>query len=351
MGRGPHRVRCLAVVALAVGGAALAATTGPALAATDGSTDRSAVQAVTPSPEALDVVIERGDERLVVRVDAGHTLEIPGYQGERWVRIDADGTVSENVAALSAAANLDPGAAVPEPEEPLVEGDARWVVVGTDGSWSWHDHRIHDMGALASLGPGRLTTWEVPVVVDGDPVVITGTLDRLAAPSLLGWAGLAIACGGATWLAVRRRSVAAAAVPIAAAGALTGGVALAALLEELGTTAGPSLTTIGAVLLGFDAVAVAAVATVSARRGGRDPGTSWVRAGRLLLVAAGQVAVALVLQTASFTEPLLVTALPAVVDRTGLAVAAGLLFGATASLVWTGLGTATDPSPGLGPVS
>lgn len=366
--------------------AVFSSTTGTAGAATEGTTDRSTVLLVAPEGSAVAVVVRGGDDRLEVTVPEGHELEVPGYQGEAWLRIEADGTVLENTRAPTSAVNASRDGRSPLPADASVDGDARWEEVGTGGRWAWHDHRIHDMGAMAGLGAGVLTRWEVPMVLDGNPVTVTGQLERLDRPSPMAMVALGLAVAGATWLALRPRAVRAAAIPLAAAGLLTGLVATLAVVGELeGLGSSPSVLTVIAALLGFDAVGVTVVATRRRHRRygtapvtgpgdtgalgrpdapdrpdagppGRtagtgsgstpDPSLDPFRAGRLLLAAAGTVTVGLALQVASWTQPVLITALPSAVDRALLTIAAGLVAGATGAIVASGLGAADQPTPG-----
>jgi hypothetical protein len=142
---------------------------------------------------AVDVV--GGDAFLRVRT-AGVTAEIPGYDGEQYLRVAADGTVQENIASRSSGMNasrsglLDPGPTGAAQE---------WVTVSRDGTVMWHDHRIHWMGASDPVtvdDNGTVQEWTVQMTVNGESVTVKGVLrlrDRasaawwlLSVPALVG---------------------------------------------------------------------------------------------------------------------------------------------------------------------
>jgi hypothetical protein len=74
---------------------------------------------------------------------------VPGYEGEPYVRIAPDGTVEVNQRSRRGGSNderyeTDPNA-VDAPADMAVDAPPRWEVVGSDGAFAWHDHRIHWM--------------------------------------------------------------------------------------------------------------------------------------------------------------------------------------------------------------
>lgn len=58
---------------------------------------RSQVLTETPDALAVDVRIEGGDAFVTIEVEPGHIVIVEGYDGEEWLRVDADGTVSQNL--------------------------------------------------------------------------------------------------------------------------------------------------------------------------------------------------------------------------------------------------------------
>ncbi|MEX0952419.1 MAG: hypothetical protein WDZ26_01160, partial [Nitriliruptoraceae bacterium] len=107
-----------------------------------------------------------------------------------------------------------------------VDADAppRWVQVADGHEYAWHDHRIHFMSPQMPQGVDPTSgdvqsvfDWEIPTVVDGRQVAITGSLDWVPSrgpgvPVAAGLVGIALLVAG------RRRLHAAVTV---GAGALT----------------------------------------------------------------------------------------------------------------------------------
>lgn len=153
-----------------------------------------------------------GDSFLVLTVAPGVEVEVPGYEGEPYLRVLADGTVEENERSPSTYLNQDRyGTDVPAELGVDVDAEPRWVQVAGDGEWAWHDHRIHWMSPDAPPrlegDAGRVLEWEVPIVVDGQDVVVVGTLDKEPSATPLPWLGLAVAVGLGGWFVGRRRVV------------------------------------------------------------------------------------------------------------------------------------------------
>ena len=165
------------VLALAVA-CALAAP--PAAADGAGPTNfESVVDDVAPDRPDLTVDVVGGDAFLRVRARPGTEVRIPGYDGEPYLRIEADGTVLRN--ARSSATYLNrrrDGTAADLPAGVGSRAEPRWERIGDGGEVAWHDHRIHWMVSQApTVGNDRVVqTWSVPMVVDGSEVEVSGRL-------------------------------------------------------------------------------------------------------------------------------------------------------------------------------
>jgi hypothetical protein len=161
---------------------------------------RSTVTDVAPAlPEGARVRIVGGDSLIELAIPAGHTALVHDYPTSAdaastvpYLRFDADGTVRRNALAVATPphdSRYGTPADVPDPD-----ADPRWETVATDGTYAWHDHRIHWMSPTAPRAvdeDGRVDlggpdgAWEVPITVDGTPTTITGTLEVEPAPSIL----------------------------------------------------------------------------------------------------------------------------------------------------------------------
>jgi LPXTG-motif cell wall-anchored protein len=169
---------------------------------------RSEVTGVDPEVDGVTVEVAGGDSFLELTVDRGVEVEVPGYEDEPYLRFLADGTVEEN--ELSPSAYRNRGRYEDEaPPEADADAEPRWVEVAHDGTYAWHDHRIHWMSPDAPPrvqgGSGLVQEWEVPIVVDGQDVVVSGRLDKVAGTSPLPWLGLALVVGVGGWFLGRRR--------------------------------------------------------------------------------------------------------------------------------------------------
>jgi len=185
-GRGATRGRSWLARAALLPAAALAFLAADALAAPAASADgtgptnfESLVDSVQPAPPGVEVEVLGGDSFLQVRAPRGTEVDIPGYDGEPYLRIDAEGRVHRN--ARSSATYLNSsrdGTGVELPDDVSARAEPRWVRVGDGGEVAWHDHRIHWMVSQApTVGNDRVVqTWSVPMVVDGSEVEVSGRL-------------------------------------------------------------------------------------------------------------------------------------------------------------------------------
>ncbi|HEX9260156.1 MAG TPA: hypothetical protein VF855_11510 [Acidimicrobiales bacterium] len=213
---------------------------------------RSEVLAVDPPSRVFTLSVEGGDAFLHLAVARGHEVLVVGYQGEPFLRVDSDGTVSENLTSPSLYLSRDryAGTRVPEAADP--KADPRWQPAGRGGTVTWHDHRIHWMGA--GDPPVAETSWEVPLLVDGAGATARGRYVRLDPPSPWPWLAVAVVLTVAGLALVRRRQPAAwlAAATVAvvlpvtagalrAPGGTSGAVTAAALAALAGATAAGSI--------------------------------------------------------------------------------------------------------------
>lgn len=132
---------------------------------------------VVSAPKAIKTRIYTSDRAVALTLASGHVLVVRGYLGEPFARLDRAGT-SVNAASLTA---VGLG---------LVPTSRRhgWVQYSRSHTFVWHDERLR--GLPAHVDEGR---WTIPLVVDGNPTHISGTLSRVPPPSPWKWALLAIA--------------------------------------------------------------------------------------------------------------------------------------------------------------
>jgi hypothetical protein len=158
----------------------------PVSADAAGPTDyRSEISGVEPATDAISVTIEGGDAFVRIAAVAGSEVLVFGYEGEPYLRIDADGTVMENRRSPATYLNRDRyGSDVPESAS--ADAEPEWVVVARNGAYAWHDHRAHRMEPFAPVDASRGDTvleGVIPIDVDGRAVSILVTTRWMPAPS------------------------------------------------------------------------------------------------------------------------------------------------------------------------
>jgi hypothetical protein len=175
----------------------------------------SALRGLSRPVDGLSAQIIGYDDRIQVVNRSGQEVTIMGYEGEPYARLLPDGTVETNANSPATYLNEDRFAAVEVPARADPGAPPEWREVSGDGTFTWHDHRIHWM---AKSTPPQVTDederskvfdYRVPVEVGGEPDAIAGTLywvgpaDTSKTPFLI--AGLAIVVLGGTGVLVLRR--------------------------------------------------------------------------------------------------------------------------------------------------
>jgi hypothetical protein len=202
---------CLAgVVALLIGA--------PAALAHQGNPHyRSVVERVTPAVPGLSLSVLNYDDRLALHNTSGRTVTVMDYQGKPYVRSLGDGTVQVNANSQAYYLDVDRYGQVAVPKG--LGSQPQWKVVGRDGRYDWHDHRIHWMSR--SDPPGlksqdrrqKIDDWTVPISVNGQRGAITGTLTWVPLPgaslplgAIFAFAALIIVLSLAVFAVRRRRA-------------------------------------------------------------------------------------------------------------------------------------------------
>ncbi|HEU5150251.1 MAG TPA: hypothetical protein VFU19_07125 [Iamia sp.] len=340
----PRRGRRLAVAG-AVALATLFLSASPAAADPPGPTDfRSEIDEVIPDVDGMTASIVGGDGFLLLEVDEGVTVEVPGYTGEPYLRFQPDGTVEEN--QQSAATYLNQSRTRTDTDRDYdPEAEPEWKEVARDGRWAWHDHRVHFMGDVdggnrAGLEEG--VAWNVPIQVDGEEVLITGDYRLLDAPTPWPWIAGAVALALLVVFALGRLL---AALPAAGAVVLVAGIGgVVAGMAQRGESPPGAPTSPLVVIL--PAIAVVAGIIVVIQRG---------RVLRAVAALAGAAAVGgwALVRIQVLWKAILPTSLPAGTDRLLTAVALGAAAGAAALVVRSGalapdLSHLDDPEPSPG---
>lgn len=200
-GRGLLR-RVLAVAGAALAGTVLLAPPASAHAGPGGShvrasNYRSRVLRIAPAVPGLEVRTIDAGARLELVNHTGHDVIVLGYQGEPYLRIGT-GPPEVNVRSPAAYLNQSRRTAVTIPPTADPEAPPRWEPNGRGPSARWHDHRTHWMGNedppavhADRRRAHRIEAWQVPLLVGGRPVTVTGDLTWIPPPRP--WLPLAVA--------------------------------------------------------------------------------------------------------------------------------------------------------------
>lgn len=162
----------------------------------------SVVRQIEPATPEIQVTVLGGDSYLQVSAEPGTTVQIPGYDGEPYLRIAADGTVEQNRRSPAVILNSGRGSAMgiagmggsggttTFPERTSSNAPPEWQQVGSGGKVAWHDHRIHWMVSDPPVTDESEVAqdWFLPLVVNDQKVTVTGQL--LFKANSLPWAGL-----------------------------------------------------------------------------------------------------------------------------------------------------------------
>jgi hypothetical protein len=205
-----HRLLVAAIAALTVCSAAAAHGGGGALGF------RSTVTRITPAVAGLIVTVLDSDDRLDVTNTTGKRLVVAGYEGEPYLEF-RDGRVYRNVRSPATYLNDDRFGEDALAKEADPKAQPRWQQVSEHERYEWHDHRIHWMSKslppkvrAAEDQPHHVFDWKVPATLDGEAIVITGSLDYDPPPegrptALIGALVVISAAGVAAVLLRRRR--------------------------------------------------------------------------------------------------------------------------------------------------
>lgn len=164
---------------------------------------RSTITAVEPPVVGLIVAVT-DDGALTVTNRTDKTVIVIGYQGEAYLRITPAG-VEENVASVSSSVNGSLVEGLSEAEQQRTGSRMEWRHVSDRPAVTWHDHRTHWMDekpppdvAADPRQPRKVFDWMVPLTVDEEPVVVSGTLDWTGRPAAGTWTtALAVFAGTA----------------------------------------------------------------------------------------------------------------------------------------------------------
>lgn len=170
----------------------------PAAAHAGATNDRPRLVSVAPRVPGLTVrVLDRA--RFELRNATGDRVVVLGYEGEPYLRLEAEGIWrNRRSPATYLNRSLDGGDV---PREADAGARPRWErLPGAIDLVRWHDHRLHRFRSVATPD-----SWQIALRVDGRPIAVSGVIERDEPPAWWPWALLGVAGAAALLLATRRR--------------------------------------------------------------------------------------------------------------------------------------------------
>ncbi len=194
--RGPVATRIVVAVLLAL------VIVSPSSAAwAHGGTDKAGfsnyetnILSVAPDAAGIEVSTFGVDGGITLVNRSSLEVIVLGYNNEPYLRLDPTGTYA-NLNSPATYVNGRRDANVPVPEEVTSSTTPNWYQLSYGNSVSWHDHRAHWMGTeppdAVLVAPNQrhvvYPAWEVPLLVGGRSVTVTGELVWLAPPDRTSW--------------------------------------------------------------------------------------------------------------------------------------------------------------------
>ena len=293
---------------------------GPALADPAVPTNyRSIVNVVDPQPTGVTVEVVGGDAFLSVAVAEGNTVEVPGYFGEPYLRIDETGAVWLNTRSPARYINQDRFGVTEIPPTADAQADAEWEQVGTGGRFAWHDHRTHWMSpdlppTIAGDRAEVVFPWKLTITINDVETEVRGELlwfpsANPVGPLLVGFLGVL------PLLAYRRGRVSSVAITASLFAAITLFVATVQFAATPGFDRGAPID------LAIPMIGVAAAVTALWLR------DSSIRSWTAVTLAGGAIGWWAVATSTALTAPVLPSALPVGIERASVSLA-----------MWVGIG-------------
>jgi hypothetical protein len=148
----------------------------------------STVRTLRPLVPGMFALVMQGDDRLWLSNGSGKEVTVLGYAGEPYLRFDGK-RVYRNASSPATYLNEDRFGTQPVPASAKPSATPRWALVANDGTYEWHDHRIHWMGAQpppvvrrAPRATHHVFDWTVPLRVQDRRVALLGSLDYTPPP-------------------------------------------------------------------------------------------------------------------------------------------------------------------------
>ncbi len=285
----------------------------------------SVVTVIEPIPTGVTIEVVGGDAFLSVAAAPGNRVEVPGYFGEPYLRIDESGAVWINTKSPARYINQDRFGLTVIPLTVDVRADAEWEQVGSGGRFAWHDHRIHWMSpdrppTIAGDHAEVVFPWKLTITINNLETEVRGELlwfpsTNPTGPLLVGLLGVL------PLLLYRRGRVGSVAITAALLAAMTLFVATVQFAATPGFDRGAPMP-LTVPVLGV----VAAVTALWLR-------DSSIRSWTAVALAGGATGWWAFTTVSALTAPVLPSALPAEIERAAVSLAIWVSMGVAAIAV------------------
>lgn len=149
----------------------------------------SVIESIAPALPAGVLISVVGSDTFMRVETKGVSVEVPGYEGEPYLKIDAAGVVQINDGSVTTLLNSERYGNV---DYSSFEASPTpiWRTIATNGIAMWHDHRSHWMSPLKPAAiddKGTVHSFAIPIVVNGENVTVSGTLYIREKASVAWW--------------------------------------------------------------------------------------------------------------------------------------------------------------------
>jgi hypothetical protein len=166
---------------------------------------RTVVTGIRPAVPTIEVTVGVGGQWVRVTNQGAAEIAVAGYRGEPFLRLSQNRVQVNELSTTAAETGQTRG--IPVPGDPAIA--PRWVQLREENSATWTDARID-----APAGPATASeSWQLPLIVDGQQVTVSGTRERIPPPAPWPWVGalvlLAAAIAAIGWMRNWHRPMAA----------------------------------------------------------------------------------------------------------------------------------------------
>jgi hypothetical protein len=162
--------------------ASLAGTLAAPALAHEGNPNFESLVSRVDGAAGLRAEVLNGDDRLQLVNTGPSTVVVMGYDEEPYARLKPDGIVEINRRSSATYLNEDRFGKVDVPASADPKAAPQWEVVGRNGRFEFHDHRIHWMAegdpptVRDKAARKKVFDWTVPLRVGASDAAVRGSL-------------------------------------------------------------------------------------------------------------------------------------------------------------------------------